>query len=345
MSCRSRRLSLWVVAWLIHASLWAGPHPGVIKGERTNVRSHPAFDGEVLCTLSKGDAVEVVEEVPGTGLDGAPRMWARIAMPAKVPIWVYGPYLDPASHVILHEYATLRAGPGRNYSELGRISQGKRLAVLREVDDWVQVEVPPGLFAFVASSLIDLKSQTPSLPLEGGVAGAAGNPPNSTHGGSRAIPPGVETDLTQTQSPLPSVPAPPTTDSVPASEPATGRPPDGTNAVDVVEANPEPETPPPGATRPTVGNQPSEGSSTTNAPPREVSREGIISRSWSPQSPGNFELRSIYGEGVVDFLVSATPEVNLARYRGRRVIVTGTEWRDSRWKTPMIRVTTVKATP
>ena len=75
--------------------------PAVIKGDRTNVRAKPGFDGEVLASLKKGDVVSVIGEVDGVGADGkTTRSWSKIALPAKVAVWAYGPLLDAKTRTV-----------------------------------------------------------------------------------------------------------------------------------------------------------------------------------------------------------------------------------------------------
>ena len=72
---------------------------------------------------------------------------------------------------------------------------------------------------------------------------------------------------------------------------------------------------------------------------REVEREGIVRRTWSIQAPSDYRLVSAdTGENVV-YLHSPTPQLDLGRYKGLRVIVTGEEGLDRRWKdTPVLNI-------
>ena len=76
--------------------------------------------------------------------------------------------------------------------------------------------------------------------------------------------------------------------------------------------------------------------------PRDVVREGFVRRAWNIQAPGYFELRSSRGEGLMNYLISEDPTIDIKFYLGRQVIITGTEWRDRRWTTPLIKVTAIK---
>lgn len=294
----------------------AGP-TAIVKADRTNVRAKPAFDGEVLATLKKGDTVEVVGAEAGTGVDGSsPKDWTKVALPPQVAVWVYGPLVDGATKKVKGKSLNLRAGPGRNYSEIGLLPHGATVAVVRETDGWLQIEPPAGTYAFVASNLIERKDG--------------------------------------------EVPAVATTEKAPTAHPAVAAP------TPIVPAEvPEVKTAPvPPAVRPSVPAEPVAPASATvaetatatapaaplpavpvlaDSAPRRVLREGILRRSWNANSPGNFELRSTRGEGTLDFLVNEDPSIDLAKFKGKQVFVTGEEWRDARWKLPVLKVKTIES--
>lgn len=294
----------------------AGP-TAIVKADRTNVRAKPAFDGEVLATLKKGDTVEVVGAEAGTGVDGSsPKDWTKVALPPQVAVWVYGPLVDGATKTVKGKSLNLRAGPGRNYSEIGLLPHGATVAVVRESDGWLQIEPPAGTFAFVASNLIERK--------DGGAPAVA-----TTEKASAARPAVAEAtpDVTTSFPVADTVPiarekSPP----VPAD---TGAP--AAAAVAEIAVATAPTAPLPAV--PVLAD----------SAPRRVLREGILRRSWNANSPGNFELRSTRGEGTLDFLVNEDPSIDLAKFKGKQVFVTGEEWRDARWKLPVLKVKTVES--
>ncbi|MBN8247361.1 MAG: hypothetical protein J0L84_07945, partial [Verrucomicrobia bacterium] len=59
----------------------------------------------------------------------------------------------------------------------------------------------------------------------------------------------------------------------------------------------------------------------------------------------HFELRdNFYGEGVLDYLY-IEPQDDLKKFLGQRVRVEGEEYRDSRWRTPVLKVKSVELAP
>ncbi len=352
MTVSFRAFSLQFAALLAILTLQANA-AGTIKADRTNVRAKPAFDGEVLATLNKGDVVEVLDQVPGTGSDGAPRPWAKIALPKQTQVWVYGPLVDPKTKMVKSKVLNLRAGPGRNYSELGELSQGATVTVLREVDGWLLIEPPPSTFGFVSASLIDA-------------------PPTATPAPVVQAAPPVSTPVAKTRpAPVQPQPLPPQPIvAEPAPQPVATSSPVASNVVKPAPiptpapATPVAVTPPPEVQADPDTNAPAKprkfrpyqpplhsvpadkefmatgsGDVTT---PREVLREGMVGRAWSVQAPGYHELGSLTKEGTIDFLISETPDIDLTKYRGHHVLVSGEEWRDSRWKTPLLKVKSIQ---
>lgn len=89
-------------------------------------------------------------------------------------------------------------------------------------------------------------------------------------------------------------------------------------------------------------NQPTTPVEATPPPPPEpriVSHEGIVRASASIQAPTRFELVSVDTHRTINYLYPPTPNLDISRYKGMRIIVTGEEGLDERWKnTPVITV-------
>ena len=298
----------------------AGP-AAIVKADRTNVRAKPAFDGEVLATLKKGDTVEVLGAEAGTGVDGSsPKDWTKVALPPQVAVWVYGPLVDGATKMVKGKSLNLRAGPGRNYSEIGLLPHGATVAVVRESDGWLQIEPPAGTYAFVASNLIERKDgEAPAIATTEKLQAAPASVPESTSISPAEVP--VADAVAKTAPIPPSLRSPAPVENVAPAAAGVVE-----TAAAIAPAAPLPAVP-----------------VLADSAPRRVLREGILRRSWNANSPGNFELRSLRGEGTLDFLVNDDPSIDLAKFKGKQVFVTGEEWRDARWKLPVLKVKSVES--
>ncbi len=302
------------------------PRPAKIKGDRTNVRAKPSYDGEVLATLTKGSSVTVLAEVDGAeGEPGGSRKWARIQLPREVSVWVYTPLLDAKTRQVKGEVLKFRAGPGRNYSELGELKRGDTVTEIRQADDWTQIEPPASAVAFVAVSLLEPTEPPAPVALE-----------------TKPVEPDVIPAVRlrpASQPPVLRLPPEPAAAAV-APAPVTSQP----QPAPVATAEP---------VAPVVTETPAPAPAAASSEPaiekpaaRAVVREGVVRRTTKLQAPGDYELRSVRrlgglfnrDEGLIDFLVVENPDVKLERWEGKRVFIHGTEWRDERWRTPMLKV-------
>jgi uncharacterized protein YgiM (DUF1202 family) len=138
-----------------------------------------------------------------------------------------------------------------------------------------------------------------------------------------------------TNAPVVPTEPPPTTAVVaenPPVAPATNEPPATvpTNAPPTEVAT----TPPPTAPETETNAVPEEP-----PPPRIVDREGFVRGTFSIQSPTKFELVSPDTGKVMNYLYTTSPELDLRRYKGMKIVVTGEEGLDERWRnTPVITI-------
>jgi len=291
------------------------PGPAIVTQPNVNVRGQAAINSEVIVRLKKGDHVNVLEEItlkkPKTD---EPAKWAKVALPTNATVWVNSSFINPADKTVTPKKLKVRSGPGENYSVLAIIGKGTVVKDLETKGDWMKIEAPAEACGYIAAHLLSNEAAAPPPP----VVVAAIEPPK---------PPLVETKI-----------APPTT-PVPATDPVVVppvAPPPPANTVAVV---------PPPVTAP--------AEPATPAPPPEeilvkrvVSREGIVKRSVSIQAPTYFALESLDTGKTINYLFSATTNMVLKDFRGKRIVVTGEEMLDERWpNTPVINVDTLQSVP
>jgi hypothetical protein len=74
-------------------------------------------------------------------------------------------------------------------------------------------------------------------------------------------------------------------------------------------------------------------------PKRIVQREGIVRGTVSIQAPTTFALISPESGRIINYLHTTSVNLDLRRYKGLRIIVTGEEGLDERWRnTPVITI-------
>jgi len=287
------------------------PGPAICEANNVNVRGQAKLKSEVVGKLTKGQQVTVLEEVQlkNSGPE-EPSAWAKILLPTNTLVWINTSFIDPANKTVKPKKLNIRSGPGENYSVIGTLKQGDPVKDISTKGDWTQIEPPADAFAFVAAQFLKQGEAAPIV---------AANTPATTTPTPEPAPPTTTTTVTEPQIATSTDPVP-----VPAAPPTT---------------------PPPSTNEPPVTAEPS--TTTTNTPPEEtepppkriVQREGIVRGTFSIQAPTKYELISPDNRRTINYLSSDSPDLDLSRYKGLRIIITGEEGLDERWRnTPVITI-------
>ena len=280
--------------------------PATVIASNVNVRGQAKLNSEVLTRLSKGENVVVLEEIilTNSGPD-EPSAWAKIQLPSERPVWISALFVDTNKNTTSTRI-NMRGGPGENYSILGRLEKGTDFKAIDTKGDWIKIETPTNAYAFVAAQY--LKSE------------------------ATPVPPEIADTKKPEPTPAPAEPAP-----VPEA-PAMADAPVGQPVVPAPEpAVPAPETP---SVEPMAPETTTEAPAADEPPPRRiVQREGLVRGTVSIQAPSYFSLVSPDTKQLINYLISPSPELDLRRFKGMQVIVTGEEGLEERWgNTPVLTI-------
>lgn len=292
------------------------PGPAVCEANNVNVRGQAKLKSEVVTHLTKGQQVTVLEEVQlkNSGPD-EPSAWAKILLPTNATVWINTSFIDPSAKTVKPKKLNIRSGPGENYSVLGTLKQGDSVKDISSKGDWTQIEPPADAYAFVAAQFLKQGEEAPVI--------ASATTPVTPESTTPTTPTTPET--TKPETPIVTTPAEPTTTAT-TPTPAPTTPPPTTE--------PAPTTPSDSSTNatPTVAeNEP--------PPKRIVQREGIVRGTFSIQAPTRYELISPDNHKAINYLFTDSPDLDLSRYKGLHIIVTGEEGLDERWRnTPVITI-------
>jgi uncharacterized protein YgiM (DUF1202 family) len=308
----------------------------ITTADRVNVRGQATLNSEIVTQLREGEEVVVLEEIPVRNPQaGEPAVWARIQLPASTPVWVFAPYIDSSGGVVNVSRLNLRAGPGENYSVLGRIERGVVVKQIRVEKNWMEIEAPDSAHAYVAANFLKRLPAEDTTPGTATQPVAESAPPTTTP----AQTPGTDVAspaTTEAAAPVEATPETAATTQPVEIEPAPAAP------VDQAATSVAPET---GTTPPTT--LPAEEATVPEVLPRRVvSREGRVIISRSIQAPTDYALESLDTRRTINYLHSEDLGVNLKVYAGRKVIVTGEELMDQRWtRTPIVEVESIRLVP
>lgn len=327
----------WILALLLVtaalSTAGAAEYQALVTADRVNVRGKASLNSEIVTQLREGEIVAVLEEIPvANPKGGEPAAWARIQLPANTPVWVFAPYIEPSGGLVNVSRLNLRAGPGENYSVLGRIERGTAVKEIRVEKNWMEIEAPQGTYAFIAANFLK------KLPAESAAPGVAATPgpASETQPATPSTAAPEQPAATDVATTTPGDTSPATTQSV-EIEPAPAAPVDQASAT----------TTSPASTADTPDTEPVDQITPAEPPPRRVvSREGRVIISRSIQAPTDYSLESLDTRRTINYLHSEDLGVNLKVYAGRKVIVEGEELMDKRWtRTPIIEVERIRLVP
>lgn len=278
------------------------PGPAVVRGDFVNVRGQPTLQAEVLTQVRRGDVLQVLEVVkPARRGTNEPAAWAKVQLPTNCTVWVHAKYVDPETKTVKASKLNMRAGPGENFSVLGVLERGTTVVDVLTRGEWMQIEPPTNAVAFVAAKYLEpIQVAAVATPV---VQPEPKPQPQPATVQESVVPPQPE-PATNVVSEVAQVTTPV---QEPVAAPAQEPP---------VVAEPEP------------------------APKRVVQREGVIRPSWSIQAPTMYSLVNPKTGETLNFLYLTTTNIDLKRYKGVRVVVTGEEGLHPRW--PNIPVLTIQ---
>ena len=339
------------------------PGPATVVADRLNVRGEPRLQAERVGQLQRGDSVQVLEEIV---LDkpepGEPKRWARIALPEGIKVWIHSLFVDPTNRVVLASRLNVRAGPGENHSVLGQLERGDAYEETGVMEgDWIQIEPPADAYAFVAARYLrqepaageagqqeaKVEKPAPQQPLAEGPETSASAITNVAPPEQELSGPAQQTPEEVTVTHAPELAAPPQ---------------EGENQTAAVFSEPPP---PDTGTDPAALEKAREAmrqkmaeliardeamrSGTAVPPPAEVrmvTREGIVRRAWHILAPTDHALVDLETGRVINYLYTTSTNLDLSRYWGRHVLVTGEEGLDPRWRdTPVLTIRRIQVFP
>ncbi|MGA2556984.1 MAG: SH3 domain-containing protein [Verrucomicrobiota bacterium] len=307
------------------------PAQATVNQDSLNVRTRPAFAGDILTHVHKGQSVTVLEQITLAKPNlNEPSNWVRIVLPTNTPVWVFAKYIDTNSMTVSNRLLNVRARPDDVHDAVARLEKGAPVKEVRRVPDWIQIEPPTNAYGWVASDFLTMEPPTAAPPATvAAVAPAAAAPVAAAPVTPEAVaPPGTNATPEATNTTPAAVAAPP----IVAPEPVATAPP--------AAAAPAPTAPAPAAAA-AAPEIPS-----VDVKPRLVTREGNVHRTLNVQAPADYELLDLNSGRLIEYLQPDPKDKNFQVYTGKRVSVTGPEWLDRRWpRTPILKVQTIDLMP
>lgn len=292
---------------------------------------------------------------------------AAAAAPAEPPV-----ALAPGRAVIAGENVNVRAQPTIYSEVLKRLNAGETVTVIEsltrtnakpdEPTQWARIAIPADVRVWVHADYVDPTNKTvraSRLNVRAG-PGEEYSVLGTLERGAPVKEISTKGDWIQIEAPADAyafvaakylkqeAPA-----AVPATQPSPPAPAAVPEATPVASAPAEPPavpTPTPPPSEPAAATPPE----TAPAPPpveepppkRIVQREGIVKTAWSIQAPTPYALVDPDSGRTINYLYTTATNLDLSRYKGLRIIVTGEEGLTERWpNTPVLTIQRIYVLP
>lgn len=136
------------------------PGPAQVSASELTVRGQAGLKGEAVAHLSKGETVNVLEQINlQHHAADEPAQWAKISYPTNGHVWVMSKFVKDGT--VATKKLNLRAGPGENFSVVGVIDQGTSVNEIQSKGGWTQIQPPANAYAFVAAKFLTQEATPP----------------------------------------------------------------------------------------------------------------------------------------------------------------------------------------
>ncbi len=332
---------------------------GVVLNERVNIRTRPSIASEVIQQLNTGENVTILDRINlNDPQPNEPKEWFRIKIPSSTELWISSEYID-GSNKVNASRLNVRAGPGQNFSVVGRIERDTVVQPIRASAGWTAIQPLDATVAYVASEYIResstaqaneiLEPETKPEPVAE-VSSEDEIPEIIVDETSETVP------LTTNQTPPPTIVAFEEPAQTPVSTTQSDESlfdkidsPNTTTPTNSRASNPappifEPVIEPTTTTEPALNTPVSEELAAELR--RVITRDGIVKRSRNIQAPTYHRLDDPRTGTTINYLYTGKLQVDLGTgpkalkpYEGRKIRVVGAEAVDARWpRIPVIEV-------
>lgn len=116
-----------------------------VLGQRVNLRARADLNAEVVGQVTEGDSLQV-KSVQGD--------WVEVRPPDTVDLWVNKDLVN-GNRVTVNQ-ANVRAGPGINYTVVGRLARDEVVAAKGSFGEWLRIAPFPSASLWVSRDLLEI---------------------------------------------------------------------------------------------------------------------------------------------------------------------------------------------
>lgn len=153
--CRRNNFSILLVFFLIQLFwfnfAWAkDSFSGEINRDQINIRTDATTASEIICTLNKGDVVEVIKESYA---------WYKIRLPKQAPSFVKKNLvssIDERSAKVIKERVNVRLHPTEAGAIIGRVDKDEIINILEDKGEWFKIAPVKNSFGWVHQKFVNM---------------------------------------------------------------------------------------------------------------------------------------------------------------------------------------------
>lgn len=138
----------------------AGSDVRIVKGSNLNLRARPSRTAEVITQLKKGDEVKVLE-TKSVAEGSKTQEWGRVTLPVSAKCYVLSKLI--ADSKATGDAINIRSGPSTNFKEVGKLSKGEKVEVVKAGTEWTQIKATAGCSGWVSTEYLEAAPVAPPV--------------------------------------------------------------------------------------------------------------------------------------------------------------------------------------
>lgn len=130
----------------------AGEDVRTVTVNNLNLRARPSRTAEVIAQLKKGDQVTALE-TKSVVETGKTQEWSRVTLPSTAKCYVLSKLI--ADGAVTTDSVNVRSGPGTNFKDIGKLTKGDKVHVVKASGEWTQIKPTVGCAGWVAVQFLE----------------------------------------------------------------------------------------------------------------------------------------------------------------------------------------------
>jgi len=126
----------------------------VVTGDGVCLRAGASLATEVVAQVDKGATLSAIPPFEGE--------WVRVVPPVEVDFWIFDQLLEQG--VVSVATANIRAGAGRNFSEVGQVRRGTRVTERGRLGEWTKIAPPEGTALWISAQYVMVSKEPELVP-------------------------------------------------------------------------------------------------------------------------------------------------------------------------------------